>query len=37
MFWSKLIRFAVAAGHLVLAAAIAAVITGVIKYVVGLF
>jgi hypothetical protein len=36
MFCNELIRFAVAAGHLVLAAAMAFVITEAIKYVVGL-
>jgi hypothetical protein len=37
MFWSEIIRFAVAAAHLVLAAAVAFAITEAIKYVVALF
>jgi hypothetical protein len=37
MFWGEIIRFAVAAGYLVLAAAMAFVITEAIKYLVGLF
>jgi hypothetical protein len=37
MFWSQIIRFAAAAGHLALAAALAFVITEAIRYVVALF
>jgi hypothetical protein len=36
MFWSELIRFALAAGHLVLAAGVTFVLTEAIKYVVAL-
>jgi hypothetical protein len=36
MYWGEIIRFAVAAGHLALAAALAFVITEAIKYLVAL-
>jgi hypothetical protein len=35
MFWSKFIRLVVLVGQIALAAAIAAVITGVLKYAIG--